>query len=252
MRFSRAAATSGLLLLMALETTSTSAFCTFSARWPISTRAPKLSSLAVTAERFRSEPDTSYPRLSSTSAMPHMLILPIPTKWMRRMRRMAGRLKVASGRLSVLTGNLQAGADHVCCCIGSGLFAGLFCHQSYCLRFAKQGAEALGQQLGGKGFLRQQLGCAAIGQVARIGCLVIINGMGQRDQQRRTAGCGQPGPGPLPRPGIHPVRPRHGPRQCLQEGPPPRPPPPRRVGLAGIVHMLATALVADLRALAGG
>src|SRR5215472_9153104 len=37
---------------------------------------------SVTAEVLRSEPETLYPRLSRTSAMPLMPMPPMPTKWM--------------------------------------------------------------------------------------------------------------------------------------------------------------------------
>src|SRR5215471_4477531 len=56
-------------------------------------RAPSAARRRVTSLSRRSEPDTGYPRLSSTSAIPDMPIPPIPTKWMATLRRLnIGRL----------------------------------------------------------------------------------------------------------------------------------------------------------------
>src|SRR5262245_46340496 len=47
-------------------------------------RAPSRSRRRVVSLSDTSEPDTLYPRVSSTSAMPLMPMPPIPTKWTRR------------------------------------------------------------------------------------------------------------------------------------------------------------------------
>ena len=54
----RAAASSGLSALTALDTTTTSAAATFSARWPTVTRAPRVARRRVTSLSRTSEPET--------------------------------------------------------------------------------------------------------------------------------------------------------------------------------------------------
>ena len=76
----RAAASSGLASPTALEATTTSAAAMFSARWPISMRAPAARRRASCALSEASEPDTWKPNSSSTSAMPLMPMPPMPTK----------------------------------------------------------------------------------------------------------------------------------------------------------------------------
>ena len=78
-----ASETSALALLTAELVTTTSAVATFSAACASKTVAPSVFSRSVTAERFRSDPETLYPRFSMISAMPLMPIPPMPTKWMR-------------------------------------------------------------------------------------------------------------------------------------------------------------------------
>ena len=53
---------------------------TFAAAWPSKIVAPRPASRSVMGDRFRSEPETGYPRLSSISAIPLMPIPPIPMK----------------------------------------------------------------------------------------------------------------------------------------------------------------------------
>jgi hypothetical protein len=88
----RAASSSGLSGRTALETTTTSADSTWAALWPRPMRPPRAASRRVTSPSFRSDPETLYPRFSSTSAMPDMPTPPMPTKWMAtsRFRNMAG------------------------------------------------------------------------------------------------------------------------------------------------------------------
>ena len=50
------------------------------ASWPLAMRAPSLSSRSVMSLRCMSDPVTSYPRFTRSSAMPLMPIPPMPTK----------------------------------------------------------------------------------------------------------------------------------------------------------------------------
>ena len=59
LRAARAISTSGLSSATAPDTTTTSASPTFSARWPMCTRAPSRVRRRVTADSFRSEPCTA-------------------------------------------------------------------------------------------------------------------------------------------------------------------------------------------------
>src|SRR5574343_996970 len=79
---SRAAITSGLSALTAVEMTTASAPAAFSAAWPIITLPPSPSSRRVVAMAAISEPVTVKSRWASTSAMPLMPEPPTPTKWM--------------------------------------------------------------------------------------------------------------------------------------------------------------------------
>ena len=78
---SAAAITSELFFEIAELVTTTSAPVMFSARCPSKVMAPRFERRSVTLERFRSDPDTLNPRVSSTSAMPLIPIPPMPTKW---------------------------------------------------------------------------------------------------------------------------------------------------------------------------
>jgi hypothetical protein len=77
----RAAATSGLSSLTAVDTTTASAPLMFAAACPTFTSTPRPASRRVVALSAKSEPLTVKPRLESTSAMPLMPDPPTPTKW---------------------------------------------------------------------------------------------------------------------------------------------------------------------------
>ena len=77
----RASLSSGFELLIAEDTTATSAPARCDASCPRKTFAPSLSRRAVMGVADRSDPCTWYPWFSSTSAMPDMPIPPIPMKW---------------------------------------------------------------------------------------------------------------------------------------------------------------------------
>src|SRR3990172_2555016 len=79
--FSLAATTSTLSFFTADEMTTTCGEATFSARCPIKISPPSFLSRSVVSDAFMSEPETRYPRLSRTSAIPLMPIPPMPTKW---------------------------------------------------------------------------------------------------------------------------------------------------------------------------
>ncbi len=76
----RAASSSGLPGLIAVEITTTRASPRFSAVWPMKMRAPFAASRSVIGLDRTSEPWTSKPWFKSTSAMPDMPIPPIPVK----------------------------------------------------------------------------------------------------------------------------------------------------------------------------
>ena len=77
---SSAAATSAFPLDIAVDVTITSAFPICSFLCPLYICAPSFTSLSVIGPSFKSEPDTLYPRLKRSSAMPLMPIPPMPTK----------------------------------------------------------------------------------------------------------------------------------------------------------------------------
>ncbi len=79
--FSRAAISSGLVFLIAVETTTTSASPRLSALWPTWTSMPLARRRWTLALSAWSEPCTLWPRLCSTSAMPLMPMPPMPMKW---------------------------------------------------------------------------------------------------------------------------------------------------------------------------
>src|SRR5581483_6141793 len=85
---SRARTTSGFANVTAEEMTRTSmssATCAASCG-PMWIAAPIVASRRVVSPATRSEPETVYPSVSSTSAMPLMPMPPMPTKWTRRLR----------------------------------------------------------------------------------------------------------------------------------------------------------------------
>ncbi len=92
----RAATTSGLSFFTADEMTTTSEVCRFSSRCPKPMRAPSVTRRRVTSDSFRSLPETWYPRLSSTSAMPDMPMPPMPTKCTRAAWRDLKRLPMGA------------------------------------------------------------------------------------------------------------------------------------------------------------
>ena len=77
----RAAASSGLSSLTAVEWTTTSASPRFSAWWPKWTRTPRVSRRRVMAPAARSEPLTRSPWRTKSSARPLMPMPPTPMKW---------------------------------------------------------------------------------------------------------------------------------------------------------------------------
>ena len=83
MRLARAAATSGLSPFTAVDTTTASAPSMLPLSCLTMIFAPRLARRRVAAFSARSEPLTSKPRFTRTSAMPLMPEPPIPTKWMR-------------------------------------------------------------------------------------------------------------------------------------------------------------------------
>ena len=79
---SRAATTSGFPGLIADDVTTTSAPLICSLECPLNTMHPSLSRCSVMDDNFTSDPETLYPRLRSSSAIPLIPMPPIPTKCM--------------------------------------------------------------------------------------------------------------------------------------------------------------------------
>src|SRR3954452_9177989 len=84
----RAAASSGLVSLIAVETTTADGGSAkadrFSALWPTNSSAPWARSDSSARDSLASEPDTKAPRASRIRAMPDMPAPPIPIRWARR------------------------------------------------------------------------------------------------------------------------------------------------------------------------
>ena len=78
-----ASASSGLLSLMALDTTTVSASPSCPAAWPACTRAPSARSSSRVADEAESLPDTAVPLASMMRAIPDMPAPPMPMKWTR-------------------------------------------------------------------------------------------------------------------------------------------------------------------------
>ncbi len=79
-----ASASSGLVALIALDTTSVSASPRWAAAWPAQTRAPSAaSSVSATESALLSLPETCTPLASMIRAMPDMPAPPMPTKCTR-------------------------------------------------------------------------------------------------------------------------------------------------------------------------
>ncbi len=76
----RAAANSGLLRSIAELTTTIDASRTLSAVWPIATSTPSWLKRLTSGDAVESEPETAWPRSSSTRAIALMPIPPTPTK----------------------------------------------------------------------------------------------------------------------------------------------------------------------------
>src|SRR5690606_25604696 len=136
----------------------------------MNTWAPKPSRRSVTGDGRISEPDTSYPRLSSTSAMPHMPTPPMPTKWMRRMRRMR-RTSALAAAGDLAMGHLQADIHHLAGGIRLGQLPGGTAHGLELLRLHQHLVELCGQtgrigvclwQQGGGALACQEFGSAAL------------------------------------------------------------------------------------------
>src|SRR5690606_29496470 len=156
----------------------------------MNTWAPKPSRRSVTGDGRISEPDTSYPRLSSTSAMPHMPTPPMPTKWMLRMRRMR-RTSALAAAGDLAMGHLQADIHHLAGGIRLGQLPGGTAHGLELLRLHQHLVELCGQPGRIGVCLWQQGGGALACQEFGVAALVIVDGVRQRNQDRVQAGGSQ-------------------------------------------------------------
>ena len=80
-RLTRAATSSELSRLMAVDTTTTAALPRLAGSCPTNTLAPSSRRRFTLALSLASEPWTEWPRLIRTSAMPDIPMPPMPTKW---------------------------------------------------------------------------------------------------------------------------------------------------------------------------
>src|SRR5574343_923904 len=231
---SRAATTSGLSALTAVDTTSASAPAMFSAAWPIMTLTPSPSRRRVVALAAISEPVTVKSRWASTSAMPLMPEPPTPTKWMC--------LTLCFIWHSLC--NFRANGRHFCGGIGLGQAAGLFGHfQQLAAGIIADQGDGFRRQLG----LRQQEGAAGMDQELGVPGLVVVDGMRERHQDAGHASRRQFGDGQRAGPADDQVGPFVGAGHVLDEGDAMRLDTDR--GVVGLqrVEILLAGLMDDLR-----
>src|SRR5215813_12990447 len=192
-RRARAAVSSGLSRLIAVDTTTTSASPSAPAEWPMEILAPLSRRRLTLALSEASDPWTVYPRLMSTSAMPLMPMPPMPTKWI-------GPISLGSFMLSFpvyIPGSARRDATSCRCChaqhqlgqplggVGAALRAGGRGHCYELLRRAGKRGDFGCQPIGREIVLAQAHRPARLLQHAGIGGLILIERVGQRHQDGR-------------------------------------------------------------------